>query len=432
MFRLSSGRTGLLAAVLASTLIVTTQANAKVKIQHMAYAGHGQAYLNYLNDRKAAFEAKQSDIEVEIVAASMGGPEYAAKVVVMASAGVPPDVTDVYPAIGGELIAGGIFADLRPYMERDAAMNPRNFIPVSLEFYKGEKGEIFGIPYGVLPLATTYNEDLFNEAGVLTPHAQGANWTWDSAVQSAKRLTRDTNGDGTPDVWGASLRGDLLRVWTFVHQAGGNFFDRTFRPTQSRFNTPAVATGVRYWADFYTIHNAAGPDNGIYKGIVAFTMDEGPWAVGNMETSEATFAWAIGRLPQGPKTAAGIVFGGGYQMPEAGHNKKAAWEWLKFLSSRESQIAYAKFTGRVPALLSAAREYRSLFPKAPASIMMYLDLAQDPQSMSEPVSPVLNTVRSQFNRGLNDVRTGKRSVQDFLAEMHVFATAQLEAARAKK
>lgn len=48
-----------------------------------------------------------------------------------------------------------------------------------------------------------YNKKLFAEAKIAPPPTDPAKrWTWEQVADAAKKLTRDTDGDGKPDVWG--------------------------------------------------------------------------------------------------------------------------------------------------------------------------------------------------------------------------------------
>ena len=63
------------------------------------------------------------------------------------------------------------------------------------------------IPFLQSPEASIfYRPALFEAAGV-TPPPPGKAWTWDEFTAAAQKLTKDTNGDGTPEQWGFSERG---------------------------------------------------------------------------------------------------------------------------------------------------------------------------------------------------------------------------------
>lgn len=61
------------------------------------------------------------------------------------------------------------------------------------------RGKLWGIPFSGDTYALFRNVDLFRAAGLeRTPV------TWDETIDFAKKMTRDTNGDGKPDVFGYS------------------------------------------------------------------------------------------------------------------------------------------------------------------------------------------------------------------------------------
>lgn len=61
------------------------------------------------------------------------------------------------------------------------------------------KGKLWGIPIYGNPYALFCNRSLFDAAGIKNPPA-----TWEETVDIARQCTRDTNGDGKPDVFGYS------------------------------------------------------------------------------------------------------------------------------------------------------------------------------------------------------------------------------------
>jgi len=63
------------------------------------------------------------------------------------------------------------------------------------------QGKLLALPYGVNTHAVFYNKAAVAAAGVAIPDG----WTWDDALALGKHLTKDTNGDGKPDVWAYSF-----------------------------------------------------------------------------------------------------------------------------------------------------------------------------------------------------------------------------------
>lgn len=92
-------------------------------------------------------------------------------------------------------------------------------------------GNIYGMATGRMEPRTGFffNKRLLEEAGIDPdePYNLQAtdNWTWDTFKDLARRTTRDTNNDGTPDVYGvASFSNDYYK--TVVFSNGGEFIGK--------------------------------------------------------------------------------------------------------------------------------------------------------------------------------------------------------------
>jgi multiple sugar transport system substrate-binding protein len=75
-------------------------------------------------------------------------------------------------------------------------------------------GKQIALPFGVNTHVIAYNKDLFSASGVAFPTST---WVLSDIVTMGRRLVKDTDGDGTPDVWGFGQ----FRNWhPFLGQAG--------------------------------------------------------------------------------------------------------------------------------------------------------------------------------------------------------------------
>lgn len=89
-----------------------------------------------------------------------------------------------------------------------------------------------------------YNTKLFKEAGITE-----APKTWEEFVADAKKLTKDTDGDGKTDQWGITAAAGA--VTSGAHQAfirglqnGGGLFDDAGKPrSTARHRSPASSNG---------------------------------------------------------------------------------------------------------------------------------------------------------------------------------------------
>ena len=92
------------------------------------------------------------------------------------------------------------------------------------------------MPQNVSSLVTYYNRDLFEPAGVEPPPAGG--WTWNDMVRRGAELTRDTDGDGTVDVYGLGTDVEIIRLAPFIWSNGGDVVDDATQPDEVRDRQP--------------------------------------------------------------------------------------------------------------------------------------------------------------------------------------------------
>lgn len=91
-----------------------------------------------------------------------------------------------------------------------------------------DKGGVYAIPFLWESLVILYNKDLFNAAKIKVPTIQRP-WNWDDLQKAAKALTRDRNGDGQTDQWGAAfgLRSPTNRILNLSLGFDADYFYNT-------------------------------------------------------------------------------------------------------------------------------------------------------------------------------------------------------------
>jgi len=91
----------------------------------------------------------------------------------------------------------------------------------------------------------TYNQDLFDEAGVAYPSEQ---WTWDDALEAAKAISN--LGD---DMWGQSIGIHFWEFFKIVQQNGGALVSED--GTGFTINSPENLETLRYMVDRVRTHH---------------------------------------------------------------------------------------------------------------------------------------------------------------------------------
>jgi multiple sugar transport system substrate-binding protein len=258
----------------------------------------------------------------------------------------------------------GYTLDLRPYVETDLdqeTINDWNSAQYKALFLNN--GSQFGLPKYHGALALYYNKDLFDEFGVDHPDRT---WNYQDYLDAMRRLTHDRNGDGQTDLWGSMLDISWDRIQIHVNGWGGHLVDPG-DPTRCLMTEPEALAAMewlraRMWDD----RVMATPLNvqnlttrqAFITGQVAM-VEDGSWALKDILT-EADFRLGVAPFPAGPARRVTLATTDGFGMFSGTRHPDAAWELIKFLTSREYGRAMAQANFLQPARASLVDEWVSL------------------------------------------------------------------------
>jgi multiple sugar transport system substrate-binding protein len=252
----------------------------------------------------------------------------------------PPDITYevdiVYPtfAKAGALVDLGSRVHAPSYKSEFAQFFP-NFWNVG-----AYNGKIWGVPYLNAPTFIFVNLDLLAKAGVTD---------WQSSYNAMRTAAKKMTGNGT---YGFSLRSTQIQDipqldWmVYVNNAGAGIMNAA--KTAGGLNTPAMAQAQQVLGHIYATDHAAPPagaydQNGLRAlftaGRIGLLHNSSDFAVA-LQQKNPGFRWGIAMAPPGPKGR--TVFGntGILAISKKSPNPDAAWEYIKFLSSRKLDAGY--------------------------------------------------------------------------------------------
>jgi multiple sugar transport system substrate-binding protein len=328
------------------------------------------AELDVWNQIVADFHQATPNITVKVEVSDWDS--YWTKLKTLLSAGTPPDVFAMDAPLYLDYQSRGVLLNLQPYLDKNPDML-KGVYPQTLQAYKTPDG-MYGLPRDFQTVVLFYNKDMFDEAKVAYPTG---NWTYDDFRAAAKSLTK-IGADGKvtqfgfyADLWDMELiwsegiwayGGDILnadRTKTLIgdpkaRQAWQLFHDMMF-VDQSWPNPTAVA---EYGGDPFL------------AGVAAMTTI-GHWAVPGY--AEAKFKWDVAPMPKGPAGQATSVNSAGFVVGKASQHPDAAFEFLKYVLSKDAQTRLAELGFACPVLESVAQSDAFLKQKTDINQKVFLD-----------------------------------------------------------
>lgn len=343
------------------------------KISFMVFGdpGEHQAYKNLVR----AYEEKHTGAKVDLIHIPSQG-DYRKRLGTDFAAGVPADIVLINYRRYAEFAARGVVEPLGPYLAKSTVLKESDFFAEAIEPFKYE-GELYGIPQNLSSLVVFYNKKLFDEAGVSYPKA---GWTWADFVETAKKLTKDTDGDGKTDQYGLGTEISLQRLVPLVWQAGAEIVDNTEAPTGLNLDDPNFKRALQWMIDLRNRHEvipssieeeSEDSETRFQNGRTAMFLNSRRGVPTYREIKG--FDWDVAPLPR-DKNAVGILHADAYFMPKSAKNKDAIWKFIEFANSAEGQTIVAASGRTVPSLRAVAESPAFLDPnQKPANSRVFLD-----------------------------------------------------------
>jgi len=294
--------------------------------------------------------------------ASQNQTEDPTRFLVGVAGGMPPDVIRFDRYAVTEWAARGAFADLTGFIERDRAsgdpdaIRPEDYFDscwnevVYRDPITGKTG-VYGVPEKVDNRALFYNKDLLARAGYSEPPK-----TWEELEEMTVKLTEfDENHrikrlGFAPGVSGGSSQGN---AWLYLYgwMNGGTYMSDDGR--RCTLNNPKVVEALAWLTHLHDLLGGAsdvkafessffqiGEIDPFLQGKVVMKID-GFWQITDrLAQFGRDVNWGIARPPiplaelnSGSKTCT-WVSGWCHAIPSTAKQKDAAWEFLKFISSR--------------------------------------------------------------------------------------------------
>lgn len=291
---------------------------------------------------------------------------YEEKILTTAAAGSAPDVFLLDSKIIPSFLNKGVLVDLMPYVQRlnvDLGEYFPNVLAIAMR-----DSQLYAFPKDFTPLVVYYNKTIFDREGLPYPQV---GWTWEEYLDIAKRLTRDTDGDGRVDQFGTSFVNYFLYWIVWVWMNGGDVFSPDGRRATGYFNSPATEEALQFFINLQHKHKVA-PWTGSYQevkrtgiitalftsGKIAMILD-GHWRIPFLRPYIKEGVVEIGTvpLPVPPgRRSVNVMYEAGWCVPVTSKYPAEAVKLAAFLSGEYASRVRSKLGLGVSALRNVAAE----------------------------------------------------------------------------
>jgi multiple sugar transport system substrate-binding protein len=209
-------------------------------------------------------------------------------------------------------------------------------------------GSLRAIPADMNQMGLIYNKDIFDDYNRRHPDAPlpypQPDWTWGDMEDAAGKLTV-RRGSHT-EVFGLDFHRAAYLFLCFHAQAGGRVW--TDDGNRTLIDSPEALDVVRFWRKMATEMQVArpdslrdtamGPDKFFEFGKTAMLID-GSWRLPDIMKQAPSVRFGVVSLPSHRRR---VTIGGMtcWAMSADSRNKQAAWELIRFLSSKEGSLKY--------------------------------------------------------------------------------------------
>ncbi len=296
----------------------------------------------------AQYEEEHPDIDIE--ENYIPYAEYLSKINTMAAAGSMPDIFNLPEGNVFEWGEKGALLDLKPLYD-NAGVKPEDVSVDSAIF--STDNQIWSVGYNVTTMCMYYNKDMLKEAGIDLPSTDAASpWSWDEFVENAKKITKDSSGNGPDDegfdpdsisVYGTMMPTDWVKFIALLHTNGVGILNED--GDALGISTPEGIEVIQAIADLgNTIHCA--PSSAMAKGAfsdasamlmngqVAMVIDGG-WALANY-TNEG-FDVGVAPIPAFQQ-AADISWTAGLCMSPNAAENEAAFDFYQYFTNFTNSV----------------------------------------------------------------------------------------------
>jgi multiple sugar transport system substrate-binding protein len=414
---------GVIIAVILTLFIVSPTAAEQVTLRFSDWHLTEDVWNKSLNEAMDIFHKQHPNIKVVLEPVSYKEKE--TKYTVESVAGRAPDVFHVHAFSLPMFFSKGFAKDLTPFIEKESSGFLDAWYPLPLELMK-HNGKMHAMPGDYMTMVLFYNTNMFKAAGL---DINKPPKTWSQFLKYAKKLTRDTDGDGKIDQWGfgtvgAKSPGFSLRFGPFIWSYGADYLSPDMG--QSALDTREAKKAFKYFVELYTKHKVVPPGltamnpqevrTQLAQKKVAMILGSGwtPPIVNKINPDLNAFeVLKCAPAPMKSKEATAIWLSSWVMSPNTKHPKEA-WELLKFITSKEMELKWF-MDHRVT---SSRKDVSGIAPEILNDKFASVMASQLPYGNVEPQIKQWPEIMDTFTTSLQEAIVGMKTPKKALSEAH--------------
>ena len=445
--------TRIVSTMLAATLVAGSMAGCG-NSSSGAKTADGKANINilvYMQDHEKAVYKKLIEQYKKDHADKVGNinfqvttqDEYNTKMTAAMTSKKLPDIFYVGPDSVRSYVDNGYVMPLDDMIAKNSIIKTGDLWPTIIKAYRydGTKtgsGKLYALPKDLSTFAYAYNKDMFDKAGVAYPDPNKP-YTYSEFLDVCKKLTKDNNGDGKTDQWGASFA-DAFMLNPFIYGNNGHYLNSDYSKVEID-GQKAFTDALQFYCDLTTKYkvtptvkedSAVGPYQRWLAGQVGF-YGCGTWDVGAfMDKKTLPFKWDLCGWPVGDSgkttTWLGTV---GYAVSKTCQNPDVALDLISYLSTNlDGQKEVSGATGQesiqLPNIMSYAKgDFKKAVSagtvKYPSNIDVMFNYIGSENNYNGIFTETTYTYNADwfntFTTGLTDVKSGKKTVTQYIKEI---------------
>ncbi len=321
---------------------------------HIETAAEHKALWQKLADE---YMAAHPNVTIEITV--LENENFKTKLTTVMQSAQPPDIFQSWGGgVMNEYAQAGLLKDITPDLDKDGWRD--TFSPGALGVYSF-KGKNYGVPRDMGMVGFWYNKALFAKAGINTPPA-----TWTELLDAVKKLKA---AGITPIALGEGDKWPGMFWWAYLAtRIGGKAGFEAAYSHQGSFTDPAFIQAGEKLKELIALEpfqdgflGATYPDQATAMGNGKAAMElMGQWAPSTQKDNSTdkkgigdNLAWFPFPMVEGGAGAATDAFGGGNGFAVGKNASPEAVDFLKYLSSVESQTQQAKIGLSLPVVKGA-------------------------------------------------------------------------------